>query len=127
MTEKNNTAKADKADKEVRFVPYKHIGVDDTRTIYANHMLIQHNDAGEFFLSFFDAPPPIVMPGPEEETKKKLAAISEQDAHCVARIGLSKDRMASVIGALAQNFARFSQRDKDKDTSQEERNHEQVS
>ena len=125
MTEKNNTAKEnEKGEGEVHYVPYKHI--DDTRTIYANHILIQHNDAGEFFLSFFDAPPPIVM-GSAEERKKQLADISEQDAHCVARIGLSKERMESVIGALAQNYALFRQRGKDQGAIREEQKHEQNS
>ena len=127
MTEKNNTAPtSEKSEGDVHYVRIQYTGVDDLRTTYANNVLIQHNPAGEFFLSFFDMPPPIVM-GTEEEKAAQIKEISTMDARCVARIGLSKERMAAVIAAMAENYDKCLQRGKDQDASHGEKKHEQIS
>lgn len=125
MAEKNNAAQENEAndDGAVHLVPIKHLGVTDQRSIFANHVLIQHNACGEFFLSFFEMPPPIVI-GTEEEKKKQLAEISQQDAHCVARVVIAKERMSGLIGAMAENYSKFLSLTATDHASREEQKHE---
>jgi hypothetical protein len=67
-------------------------------TKFANHLLVQF-DQNEFYISFFEMIPPLLL-GTDEEQKKILGSLKSIPAKCVSRIVVSKERMPSFIKAL---------------------------
>lgn len=78
------------------------------KSVYSTHVVVQHTDH-EFYVSFFDAPPPIVMGSPEE-LQSKLESIEEISISCVARVVISPERMPELIAILENNYAHFLER-----------------
>lgn len=78
---------------------------DDLITRYSNNMLVQHGE-NEFFLSFFEIRPPILV-GSEEERRQQLANTESIRAECVARLTVSPDTLENFIEALQANLDRY--------------------
>ncbi len=67
---------------------------------YATNMLVQSGDH-EFYLSFFEAVPPIVM-GTPEERQAQAAAVASVRAECVSRLVIARDRLPGIVRVLQQ-------------------------
>lgn len=89
-----------------RAVPIKYVIGSDVATKYVNNVVIHYSPDGDFYLSFFEIVPPIIMADTEEEKQKQLQEIPAVDARCVGRISLTKERVRSLIGALVQQLKR---------------------
>src|SRR5438105_8621530 len=75
----------------------------DMITRYATNMLIQHGE-NEFFISFFEFRPPVIMGTPEEQ-KKQADQLPSVRAECVARITVAEKRLPEFIRVM-QDFTR---------------------
>ena len=71
-------------------------------TRVANHVIVQADHSG-WFLSFFEAIPPMML-GSKEDVIKQLEAIQSVPAECVARIFLPGNRAQDFVNAI-QNVA----------------------
>lgn len=71
---------------------------------YANNLVVQHNK-DSFFLSFYEARPPIISGSPEEREQKTLDLKSVK-AECVARIVVPAERMEEFVRVLQDNIQR---------------------
>ncbi len=78
---------------------------DGQRSLYANHFVVQHEEATATLMFFEVRSPLIVTEG--EEAKKELAAIKHIDAECVARIVMPITQVPAVMEALKTNFQKF--------------------
>jgi len=72
---------------------------------YATNMLVQVSDQ-EFYLSFFEATPPIMF---RPEDADKLEGVR---AECIARIIVSPDRMAKFVDVMQQQLDTFNKKKK---------------
>lgn len=70
---------------------------------YANHLVIQRSEQN-FYLSFFEAVPPLIIGGPAE-TLAQLRELGAVRSECVARLVVSADRLPALITIL-QDAAR---------------------
>jgi len=74
---------------------------ESLRVGFANHLIVQH-DENTFYLSFFEALPPVLV-GTEEERMQQLASLGPLPAYCVAKIAIPGDRMEKFVEVLAGN------------------------
>ena len=74
----------------------------DAVSLPATNMVVQH-DNHEFFLSFFEIVPPLVI-GKGEAAKRKLAEMGGVDARFLTRVKISANRFQNFIDALQQNL-----------------------
>jgi hypothetical protein len=81
----------------------EHVFSDELRTLFSNHITVQHNEEGEFTISFYDVIPPLIL-GEREDIRKQLDMVESVKAHCIARIAISAGRMPKLIAALATTF-----------------------
>lgn len=97
--------------KEVVKFPLEWHFPEDVKTGYATNFIVQHTDR-EFYLSFFDTPPPIILGTPEEreEQVKKMKSVRAQ---AVARVVISSDRMPQFIEVLQENWEKFQAKQED--------------
>lgn len=95
---------------EPKYLPINHIVPDNLRSSFVNHTVIQHTPDGDFYVSFFEIGPQFIALGNEEERRKKIDELESVDAHCVSRIVLNKDKIPSLIAALAQNYQKYTEK-----------------
>lgn len=81
----------------------------DVKTRYANHAVVQHTSAGEFFLSFFEIVHPLLV-GEPEEIEKQSSEIGAIDAVCVGRIVISPEQAENFLSVMSTNFLKFKSR-----------------
>jgi hypothetical protein len=75
-------------------------------TRLANHVIVQGEQNG-WFLSFFEAVPPMLL-GSSEEVARQMENVQSVQAVCVARIFLPAGRVqdfVSAIQSVSQQFA----------------------
>ena len=72
-------------------------------TTFANHSIIQR-DGDEYFISFFELTPPLII-GTDEERRAALNELGSVRATCVSRIALSKDAFIAFTKAIEKNNA----------------------
>ncbi len=77
----------------------------DLPAVYANQLHIQHT-GNEFFLTFGELQPPIVV-GSEEERQEKLGAIPAITVRPVAKIAISPPAMMAMADVIRENVDRF--------------------
>lgn len=77
---------------------------DDLVARYATNMVIQRSK-DEFYISFFEVKPPILLGKPNEivEQAKQLSSVR---ANCVAQIIISADRMPDFVKAFERNLGK---------------------
>ena len=73
---------------------------------YANHIVVQHTEH-EFYLSFFEIPPPLVVGAPEEQMAR-LAQMGAVRAECVARIVVSAQAFQAFVRVLQSSLDGYS-------------------
>lgn len=81
---------------------------DDLRTGHATNFIVQHTKH-EFYLSFFDFPPPILL-GTDEEKKEELESLDSVRATAVARVAISTGRLQELIDTLQDNLNKYQAR-----------------
>lgn len=74
----------------------------NVETKYATNFVLAHT-LDEFFLSFFELAPPIVL-GSDEEKARQLEKISALEARCVARIVMDHKRATQLLDVLSRNL-----------------------
>lgn len=91
-----------------KLVPLRWHFPDDMHGVYASQFVIQHTDK-EFYISFFDAPPPLIV-GSEEERKRMVDELDEVVVSCVARLVVHPERLPELIAMLQKNYDSFAKR-----------------
>ena len=91
-----------KEDEDGVYLPIVWHTPDGIISRYATNMVVQH-DGHDFFLSFFEVVPPMVMGEDAENQIKELTSIK---ATCVSRIIIPKERMPSIVEALNRHVAK---------------------
>lgn len=89
-----------------KFVAINHVFPAGHRSAFANHFVIQQNQAGEFKLSFFELDEPLILARTPEERQEKLDELTSVNAVCVATVVMTKARMAQVLKAIAENITK---------------------
>lgn len=77
---------------------------EDCVARYATNMVVQRSE-NEFFISFFEIKPPLLL-GSVEEINAKAKQIKAVQANCVAQIIVAADKMPSFVEALQKNLER---------------------
>jgi hypothetical protein len=72
---------------------------------YATNLVVQHAEH-EFYISFFEIMPPLVLGAPEER-KAKLEEIESVRAECVARVIVPAGQMPVFIKTLQSNWEAY--------------------
>jgi hypothetical protein len=90
---------------EEKQVPLRWHYPEELRSLYASQFVVQHTDQ-EFYLSFFEAPPPIII-GSAEERQQMLDDLDEVVTTCVARLVIHPGRLPELIGLLQKNYESF--------------------
>lgn len=75
------------------------------KTGYATNFIVQHTEH-EFYLSFFDFPPPILL-GSEEQKLEQLERLESVRPSAIARIAMTPDRMEELIEMLQDNLSKY--------------------
>jgi hypothetical protein len=99
-----NTAENELLNKEVR-LPIEWHFPEGLIGRYANHITIQTAEH-ECHISFFEIQPPLFL-GEPDEVKKQMEELQRVRATCVARVVVTKDRLADFTDALNSATARF--------------------
>jgi hypothetical protein len=96
----------DKSDLDMKKARLEYIIPADLKSLFANQMLVQHTPSGDFFLSFYEVVPPIVLSDPDERVTQ-AQEILQVEARCVARIAVSEVLLPKIISSLATNFESY--------------------
>lgn len=81
-------------------------------TAFANHCTAQQSPRGEFYISFFEIVPPMLL-GEPDEIKAQVDKLEEVEARCVARIVVTKDHLVEIVGAFAEILSKHEKSKKD--------------
>ena len=71
---------------------------DDIVARYATNMLVQRGE-NEYYISFFETKPPVLL-GTPEQINKKVEGIKSLQANCVAQVIIAAEKLPSFIEAL---------------------------
>ena len=88
-----------------RPIPIVFVGADEVPILFVNQMVIQHVQ-NEFILTLAQIQPPILLGSPEER-QSQVEKITHVSAQVVARIGLTRARLAELIAALQTNLSTY--------------------
>jgi hypothetical protein len=72
---------------------------EGTQTLHANNMIVQA-DEHDFYLSFFEAVPPILLGSSADDRIKEAGSLKGVEAKCVARIVVNGERMGLFLNAI---------------------------
>lgn len=87
--------------------PIVRVGQDDVPILFVNDFVVQHH-AAEFFITFSQVQPPIII-GTPEERREQARHITSVPARVVVRIGLTPHRMTELIRVLQANLQMYEQ------------------
>jgi hypothetical protein len=99
----DSTQKPDKPIVKFRQIPLERVVPDDITSTFANHFVIQHEQA-VFHLSFFEIREPIIADDDPAEREKKYRALTSVKAKCVARITIPADKIQGIVEAMKTNI-----------------------
>jgi hypothetical protein len=71
--------------------------------------ILRFSTMNSSLLSFYQLIPPLGLPG-NDEGRKIVEEAGGVTARCVAKIAIPRDRMASVVVAIVENFAKHQRR-----------------
>lgn len=89
----------------IKQLDIKHIVPPETKTVFANQVVVQC-DRHDAFIQFFEIRPPILL-GSEAERVEQLGNLDAIEATCVARVTIAPSRLPSVIEALTRQYESF--------------------
>ena len=78
---------------------------EDMACQYATNLVVQQSEH-EFIISFFNAPPPILIGSPEE-IRDQLQQLGSVRADCVARIIVASSRMPEFVQVLQDGLKKY--------------------
>ena len=81
------------------------VDTEEKQIVFANHLLIQHEE-GEFVISFGQATAPPILGDPQHR-EQALEALEFVPIKTIARIGLSPQRMAAFVSVMQQNLEKY--------------------
>ena len=110
--------KSPKESQQIASVPIKWLG-SPAPSIFANQMIVQA-DANDFYLSFFEITPPLVIGENESEQKKQIEAMGGVEARLVARLVINAQRMETFAGAIMQTVIKHKEKHPQQDTDKKE-------
>lgn len=105
MRDKRTTSRQSttQSEGETKALRIKHIFPEGQRSIFSNHVTVQHTNEGEFTISFFEVVQPLLL-GEPDDVAKQFAELDVAPANCLARVVVSAARMQRLIGALITNY-----------------------
>ena len=74
-------------------LPLLWVGVDDADIHYANQIIVQPGEGTEFFVTFGQVAPPLLLGLTPEENLERAKQIAYVPVRTVARLGLTLERM----------------------------------
>ena len=80
----------------------EHVFPDGDNGKFSNHQIVQF-DGHDFYLTFFEIPPPVAL-GEPNERKEKLLKLGSVEAKCVARVVISASRIGEFAEAIVTNI-----------------------
>ena len=80
-------------------------GADEVPIVFANMMIIQHEQQ-EFMLTFCQYSPPLAL-GPPEAQREQVKSMPYVPVKVVSRIGFTPQRMAELIAILQENYQKW--------------------
>lgn len=86
-------------------IPLLWVGVEDTPAITSNRFLSQF-EADQFFVSFGQVAPPVVIGTPEEQLQQ-IERLGYVPIKTVARVALTPQRMRELILVLEMNLENY--------------------
>jgi hypothetical protein len=86
-------------------VPLIWVGVDDTKILFANQFLGQVHQQ-DVILTLGQLSPPVLVGTPEERLEE-ATRLGYVPVKAVARFGLTRQRLAELIGVLQQTAANY--------------------
>lgn len=90
-------------------LPLLFVGMEEVPILYANHFLVQHQQGGEFIITVGQVQGPPLL-GTREERIEQAKRLAYVPIRVVARLALTRERMAELIGALEENVKGFDTR-----------------
>jgi hypothetical protein len=84
-------------------VPIEWYVPDDLVARYATNMIVQKSK-DEYFISFFEVKPPLIL-GEPKEIIGQVKQLSSVRATCVAQVIVSSGRMPDFVKALEKNLS----------------------
>ena len=82
---------------------------DSGPAVYANNITVQAEVSGMFYVTFFQAIPPILV-GTENEQLEKIRAIEEIEARPIVKLGLNRDTLESLSKILQKHLSSTDER-----------------
>ena len=96
------------ADQKPLEVPVVFTSVDDSPVLFANQFVVQsHND--EFFLIIAQLQPPMLIGTPEQQ-QAQAAQMSHVPIRVLARVGMTRQRLADLAGILNEQLRRYDEK-----------------
>jgi flagellar motor switch/type III secretory pathway protein FliN len=92
-------------DAEPIAIPVLFIGAEDVPILFANQFVISFQQQ-EFILTAGQIAPPILL-GSEEEQRQQARDISFVPVKVVARLGMTRQRMAELVAVLQDTLRKF--------------------
>ena len=89
-------------------IPLLLSGADETPVLFANHFLVQEYQE-EFILTVGQLVPPPLL-GTDEERQEQARQLSSVSVRVVARLGLTRRRLAEIISLLQGTLERYDER-----------------
>lgn len=89
---------------------------EDLATGYSTNFIVQHREH-EFYLSFFDVPPPLLL-GTDEERKEQAQRLGSVRATAVARVIVAAERIPEFIRVLQENYDMYQAKQQNRDESE---------
>jgi len=89
-------------------LPLLFVGMEEVPILYANHFLVQHQES-EFIITVGQVQGPPLL-GTREERIEQAKRLAYVPIKVVARLALTRERMAELIGALEENVKGFDTR-----------------
>jgi hypothetical protein len=99
--ESNTLTEAREHVREIR-IPLEWYVPEELPTHYATHLVIQHTEH-EFFITFFELVPPIMLSKPPEEIER----IESVRARALTRVAVSPKRLEEFIQVMQDNLAKY--------------------
>jgi hypothetical protein len=86
-------------------VPVVFVGVEDLPILHANHFVIAVHQE-DFIMTVGQFAPPILL-GSEEEQREQASQLSYVPVKVVARLALTRTRVAELVSALQVQMQRY--------------------
>lgn len=88
-------------------VPLLWVGVDDADIHYANQIIVQPGEGTEFFVTFGQVAPPLLLGLTPEENLERAKNIPYVPVRTVTRLGLTLERMEQFTEVMQRVLTQY--------------------